>query len=195
MAPDPQSGTTPVRLRHRSLVADVAEAEDAAGRELAEATPQLGVRVSPSAPFTPSGDRRVVPRPVCKTGARLEQWRSDSSVTAYSSVAQLARANGSYPCGFLKGSTPGGGTGQHRPLVTRYQHAWPSSRRPSVGIRHGRPLPAWRNQADAPRSDRVALEARCRFESCRRHPAHQRKTTPGGRSPAPRSGWPSDTPG
>ena len=54
-------------------------------------------------------------------------------------------------------STPGGGTSQHRPLVTRYQHAWPSSRRPSVGIRHGRPFAGVAKQVDAPRPERDAL--------------------------------------
>ncbi len=125
----------------------------------------VGVRVSASALFlTPeSGGLRVVPRPVCKTGARLSNGGpippSPTLLCSLdASVAQLARANGSYPCGFIKGSTPGGGTS----LVLPVGNALPTclafiqeTSRPQV--RHGRPFAGVAEQVDAPRSDRAAF--------------------------------------
>ena len=104
--------------------------------------PQLGVRVSPSALFLSFGDMRMVPRPVCKTGARSEHWRSDSSVTDRSKfVARLRSSIGQskrlLPVRFQVQLLAGA------PLLTpvglALQNACFSSTRPSVGNRHGRP--------------------------------------------------------
>jgi hypothetical protein len=159
MAPDPQSGTTPVRLRHRSLnLPTWRNGRRSRPRTCPGASPQVRVRVSPSALLPSFGDMRVVPRPVCKTGARSEHWRSHSSVTDcfshIASVAQLARANGSYPCGSRFNSWRGHYTA---PVGAAHEHAALSQRRPSVGIRHGRPFAGVAKQVDAPRPERDAL--------------------------------------
>jgi hypothetical protein len=66
------------------------------------------------------GDLRVVPRPVCKTGARLSNGgpippSPTLPCSLDASVAQLARANGSYPCGSRFNSWRG-----HQPCTARW---------------------------------------------------------------------------
>ena len=140
-------------------LADVAEAEDAAGRELAEATPQLGVRVSPSALFLSFGDMRVVPRPVCKTGARQSNGGPiPPSPTAFvhclrSSIGQSKRL---LPVRFQVQLLAGA------PLLSPVGNALPTclafiqeTSRPQV--RHGRPFAGVAKQVDAPRPERAAF--------------------------------------
>jgi hypothetical protein len=146
MAPDPQSGTTPVRLRHRSLFLPTWRNWETREVESLVSFARWWFDLT-RRHLQRTGDMRVVPRPVCKTGARPSTGGPiPPSPTAFvdclrSSIGQSKRL---LPVRFQVQVLAGHYSAS--PFGVALQHAWPSSRRPSVRIRHGRPhLPAWRN--------------------------------------------------